>query len=83
MHSAAKGTAHFIVTACSGGAPVSNASISIDAIPYAATLSDGTYDAVSTPGSHSYLVSKDRRRSRAVTSLSPTVKPQTCLLLGR
>src|SRR5205823_3370583 len=53
-----KGTAHFIVTACSGGAPISNAPVSIDGSPYGATLSDGTYDAVSTPGSHSYFVSK-------------------------
>src|SRR5206468_590686 len=53
-----KGTAHFIVTACSGGAPISNAPVSIDGSPYGATLSDGTYDAVSTPGSHSYLISK-------------------------
>ena len=45
-----KGTAHFIVTACSGGAPVSNASVSIDGRPYGATLSNGTYDAVLTPG---------------------------------
>src|SRR6266446_1372902 len=53
-----KGTAHFIVTACSGGSPISNASVSIDGRAYGATLSDGTYDAVSTPGSHSYFVSK-------------------------
>src|SRR5439155_1377514 len=53
-----KGTAHFIVTACSGGTPISNAPVSIDGSPYGATLSDGTYDAVSTPGSHSYFVSK-------------------------
>jgi hypothetical protein len=52
------GAAHFVVTACSGGAAISNASVSIDDRPYGATLSDGTYDAVSTPGLHSYLVSK-------------------------
>jgi len=53
-----KGTAHFVVTACSGGAPISNASVSIDGRSYGATLGDGTYDAVLTPGSHSYTVSK-------------------------
>ena len=53
-----KGTAHFVVTACTGGAPISNASVSIDGRPYGATLSDGTYDAVLTPGSHSYSVAK-------------------------
>ena len=53
-----KGTAHFVVTACTGGAPISNASVSIDGRSYGATLSNGTYDAVLTPGSHSYSVSK-------------------------
>ena len=53
-----EGTAHFVVTACSGGATISNASVSIDGRPYGATLSNGTYDAVLTPGSHSYSVSK-------------------------
>lgn len=53
-----KGTAHFIVTACTGGIPVSNASVSIDGRPYGATLFDGTYDAVLGPGSHSYSVSR-------------------------
>jgi hypothetical protein len=52
------GTAHFVVTACSGGAPISNASVSIDSRPYGATLFDGTYDAVLTPGSHTYTVTK-------------------------
>jgi hypothetical protein len=52
------GTAHFVVTACIGGAPVSNASVSIDGSPYGATLFDGTYDAVLSPGSHSYSVSR-------------------------
>src|SRR5207253_723192 len=53
-----KGTAHFIVTACSGGAAVSNASVSIDGSPYGATLSDATYDTLISPGSHSYTVFK-------------------------
>ena len=53
-----KGTAHFIVTACTGGAPISNASVSIDGRPYGATFSNGTYDAALSPGSHSYSVSK-------------------------
>jgi hypothetical protein len=53
-----KGTAHFVVTACSGGAPVSNASVSIDGRPYGATLSDGSYDATLPTGSHTYSVSK-------------------------
>ena len=53
-----KGTAHFVVTACTGGAPISNASVSIDSRAYGATLSNGIYDAVLTPGSHTYSVSK-------------------------
>jgi hypothetical protein len=53
-----KGTGHFVITACNGGAPVPNASVSIDRRPYGATLFDGTYDAVVTPGPHSYMVSK-------------------------
>ena len=32
--------------------------MSIDGRPYGATLSNGTYDAVLTPGSHSYSVAK-------------------------
>jgi len=53
-----KGTAHFTVTACTGGAAISNASVSIDGRPYGATLSNGTYDAVLTTGSHTYSVAK-------------------------
>ena len=53
-----KGTGHFVITACNGGAPVNNASVSMDTRAYGATLSDGTYDAVLTPGPHSYVVSK-------------------------
>ena len=53
-----KGTAHFTVTLCNGGAAVANASVSIDGRPYGATIANGTYDAVLTPGSHSYSVSK-------------------------
>src|SRR5207253_11434122 len=37
---------------------VANASVSIDGRPYGATIANGTYDAVLTPGSHSYSVSK-------------------------
>jgi hypothetical protein len=51
------GTGHFVITACNGGAPVNNASVSIDSRPYGATLADGTYDAVLPPGSHTYAVS--------------------------
>ena len=47
-----------MITACNGGAPVNNASVSIDGTPYGATLADGTYDAVLPPGSHTYAVSK-------------------------
>jgi len=53
-----KGTAHFVVTACTGGAPISNASVSIDGRPYGATLTNGTYDAALSTGSHTYSVSK-------------------------
>jgi hypothetical protein len=53
-----KGTAQFVVTGCTGGVPVSNAFVSIDSRPYGSTLSDGTYDAALSPGSHSYSISK-------------------------
>jgi hypothetical protein len=52
-----KGTGHFVITACNGGARLRNASVSIDRRPYGATLADGTYDAVVRPGSHTYAVS--------------------------
>src|SRR5438552_7326615 len=54
----AKGTAHFVVTICDGGAALANASVSIDGIPYGATISNGTYDASLAPGAHTYSVSK-------------------------
>ena len=54
----AKGTAHLIVTICNGGAALANASVSIDGIPYGATISNGTYDASLVPGAHTYSVSK-------------------------
>ena len=57
-HRPQKGTGHFVITACNGGAPVNNASVSIDSTPYGATLANGTYDAVLTPGPHTYVVSK-------------------------
>ena len=50
-----KGTAHFILLG--RGAPLSNTLVSIDGIPYGATLADGTYDAVLPAGSHTYAVS--------------------------
>ena len=59
-----KGTGHFVITACNGGAPVNNASVSIDRRPYGATLADGTYDAVLPPGSHTYAVSNPAFRTR-------------------
>ena len=59
-----KGTGHFVITACNGGAPVNNASVSIDSRPYGATLADGTYDAVLPPGSHIYAVSNPAFRTR-------------------
>jgi hypothetical protein len=52
-----KGTGHFVITACNGGARLRNASVSIDRRPYGATLADGIYDAVVRPGSHTYAVS--------------------------
>ena len=51
-----KGTAHFVV--CDRGAPLSNALVSIDGRAYGASATDGTYDAVLPPGSHTYAVSK-------------------------
>jgi hypothetical protein len=59
-----KGTGQFVITACNGGAPVNNASVSIDRRPYGATLVDGTYDAVLPPGSHTYAVSNPALRTR-------------------
>lgn len=53
-----KGTAHFTITLCNGGAPVANASVSIDGRPYGATIANGTYDASLAPGAHTYTVSK-------------------------
>jgi hypothetical protein len=50
-----KGTARFIIS--NQGAPLSNALVSIDGMTSGATLADGTYDAVFSPGSHSYAVS--------------------------
>jgi hypothetical protein len=50
-----KATAHFIVW--DKGEPLSRALVSIDGISYGATLADGSYDAVVTPGSHTYAVS--------------------------
>jgi hypothetical protein len=52
-----KGTGVFAVTACNGGASIPNASVSIDDRTYGATLADGAYEAVLTPGQHSYAVS--------------------------
>src|SRR4029450_1745083 len=46
------------VTFCDGGAALANASVSIDGIPYGATISNGTYDASLAPGAHTYSVSK-------------------------
>ena len=54
----AKGTAHFVVTVCDGGAALANASVSIDGRPYGATKSNGTYDAALGTGNHTYSVSK-------------------------
>jgi hypothetical protein len=50
-----KGTARFIV--CDRGAALSKALVSIDGRTYGATLADGTYEAVLSPGSHTYAVS--------------------------
>src|SRR5438874_1254253 len=50
-----KGTAHFVV--CDRGAPLSDASVSIDGRAYGASVTDGSYDALLPPGSHTYAVS--------------------------
>ena len=55
---APRGTAHFVVTVCEGGAPLANAWVSVDQRLYGATIADGTYDAILTAGSHTYSVSK-------------------------
>jgi len=53
-----QGTAHFLVTICGARAPLPNASVSIDGMPYGATIANGPYDAVLAPGNHTYTVSK-------------------------
>ena len=73
-----KATAHFV--ASGRGAPLSNTLVSIDDIPYGATLPDGTYDAVLPPGSHTYAVSNPifgtRTGNFSVTNAeATTVKP--------
>src|SRR5262245_51799963 len=50
-----KATAHLSVL--DRDAPLSNALVSVDGIPYGATLADGTYDAVLPPGLHTYAIS--------------------------
>ena len=57
-----KATAHFSIS--DRGAPLSNALVLIDGIPYGATLADGTYDAVLPPGLHTYAVSNPTFRTR-------------------
>ena len=42
---APRGTAHFVVTVCEGGAPLANAWVSVDQRLYGATIANGTYDA--------------------------------------
>ncbi|MGI8435531.1 MAG: hypothetical protein ACR2NX_01290 [Chthoniobacterales bacterium] len=52
-----KGTAHFTVTNCNGGAAFANATVSIDGTLYGATLApSGTYDAMLAPGAHTYSI---------------------------
>jgi hypothetical protein len=55
---AERGTAHFVVTVCEGGAPLANGWVSVDGRLYGATIANGTYDAILTVGSHTYSVSK-------------------------
>jgi hypothetical protein len=55
---APRGTAHFVVTVCEGGAPLANTWVSVDQRLYGATIANGTYDGVLTAGSHTYSVSK-------------------------
>jgi hypothetical protein len=55
---AERGTAHFVVTVCEEGAPLTNAWVSVDGRFYGATIANGTYDGVLTAGSHTYSVSK-------------------------
>ena len=71
-------TAHF--TVAGRGAPFSNTLVSIDGIPYGATLGDGTFDAVLLPGFHTYAASNPafgtRTGSFSVTNgEAATVKP--------
>src|SRR5262245_35227197 len=56
-----KATAHFFVE--DREAPLSGAVVSIDGIPYRATLADGSYDAVLPPGSHTYSISNPALRT--------------------
>jgi hypothetical protein len=67
-----RGTAHFAVTACNGGAPLGNASVSIDGTRYGATIANGTYDATLAPGSHTYSISKPTQFGTVSGSFSIT-----------
>jgi uncharacterized repeat protein (TIGR01451 family) len=53
-----RGTAHFTVTNCTTSAPVATASITIDGIAYGGSISNGTFDVLLSPGSHSYSITK-------------------------
>ena len=54
----AQGTVHFTVTNCVTNALIQNAIVSIDGNVYGATLANGTYDGILTPGPHTYSVTK-------------------------
>jgi hypothetical protein len=79
---APRGTAHFVVTVCGGGAPLANAWVSVDQRLYGATIADGTYDAILTAGSHTYSVSKptfDTATGNFNITIGQTTKVPVCL----
>ncbi|MEP6810872.1 MAG: hypothetical protein ABI992_11570, partial [Chthoniobacterales bacterium] len=55
---APKGTGHFTITNCTGGAALAGATVSIDGSVYGSSSATGLYDAPLAPGSHTYSISK-------------------------
>ena len=70
-----KGTAHFVVTACTGGAPISNASVSIDGRPYGERFPMALTMRYSHPGRIAIPLPRPGLGLKQATSPLPMVKP--------